>query len=163
LLPHIHNLSNIGHFRAVAQLLKNQSNLPTELWIAPPTRMDEAQLKTEGIYQTFESITQHTETPGCSLCMGNQARVKDNATVVSTSTRNFPNRLGDNADVYLSSAEVAAIAAKIGRIPTVEEYQAEMQTIKPMSDNIYQYLNFDQISEYQDAVGYIALDTILKE
>ncbi|CAC9611259.1 Aconitate hydratase 2 (EC 4.2.1.3) [uncultured Gammaproteobacteria bacterium] len=156
-------MTNIGHFRAVAQLLKNQSNLPTELWIAPPTRMDEAQLKTEGIYQTFESITQHTETPGCSLCMGNQARVKDNATVVSTSTRNFPNRLGDNADVYLSSAEVAAIAAKIGRIPTVEEYQAEMQTIKPMSDNIYQYLNFDQISEYQDAVGHIALDTILKE
>jgi aconitate hydratase 2/2-methylisocitrate dehydratase len=88
-------MTNIGHFRAVAQLLKNQSNLPTELWIAPPTRMDEAQLKTEGIYQTFESITQHTETPGCSLCMGNQARVKDNATVVSTSTRNFPNRLAN--------------------------------------------------------------------
>ncbi len=156
-------MTNIGHFRATAQLLKDQTELPTELWIAPPTRMDEVQLKKEGIYQTFESITQHTETPGCSLCMGNQARVKNNATVVSTSTRNFPNRLGDSADVYLSSAEVAAIAAKLGRIPTVEEYQTEMQTIKPISDNIYQYLNFDQISEYQDAVGHIALDTILKE
>jgi aconitate hydratase 2/2-methylisocitrate dehydratase len=145
-------MTNIGHFRAAAQLLKDQSELPTELWVAPPTRMDEAQLKKEGIYQTFESITQHTETPGCSLCMGNQARVKDNATVVSTSTRNFPNRLGDDADVYLSSAEVAAIAAKLGRIPTVEEYLSAMQAIESTSDDIYQYLNFDQISQYQKSV-----------
>ena len=156
-------MTNIGHFRAVAQLLKDQSELPTELWVAPPTRMDEAQLKKEGVYQTFESLTQHTEIPGCSLCMGNQARVKDNATVVSTSTRNFPNRLGDNADVYLSSAEVAAIAAKLGRIPTVAEYLSAMQDIEPASDDIYQYLNFDQISQYQKSVGHIALDTILKE
>ena len=156
-------MTNIGHFRAAAQLLKDQSELPTELWVAPPTRMDEAQLKKEGIYQTFESITQHTETPGCSLCMGNQARVKDNATVVSTSTRNFPNRLGDDADVYLSSAEVAAIAAKLGRIPTVEEYLSAMQAIESTSDDIYQYLNFDQISQYQKSVRHIALDTILKE
>ncbi|VVH65517.1 Aconitate hydratase 2 (EC [uncultured Gammaproteobacteria bacterium] len=155
-------MTNIGHFRAVAQLLKDQSALPTELWVAPPTRMDEAQLKKEGVYQTFESLTQHTETPGCSLCMGNQARVKDNATVVSTSTRNFPNRLGDDADVYLSSAEVAAIAAKLGRIPTVEEYLSAMQGIEPTSNDIYQYLNFDQISQYQKSVGHIALDTILK-
>ncbi|CAC9522812.1 Aconitate hydratase 2 (EC 4.2.1.3) [uncultured Gammaproteobacteria bacterium] len=154
-------MTNIGHFRAAAQLLKDQSELPTELWVAPPTRMDEAQLKKEGIYQTFESITQHTETPGCSLCMGNQARVKDNATVVSTSTRNFPNRLGDDADVYLSSAEVAAIAAKLGRIPTVEEYLSAMQAIESTSDDIYQYLNFDQISQYQKSVRHIALDTIL--
>ena len=156
-------MTNIGHFRAAAQLLKDQSELPTELWVAPPTRMDEAQLKKEGIYQTFESITQHTETPGCSLCMGNQARVKDNATVVSTSTRNFPNRLGDDADVYLSSAEVAAIAAKLGLIPTVEEYLSAMQAIESTSDDIYQYLNFDQISQYQKSVRHIALDTILKE
>ena len=155
-------MTNIGHFRAVAQLLKDQSALPTELWVAPPTRMDEAQLKKEGVYQTFESLTQHTEIPGCSLCMGNQARVKDNATVVSTSTRNFPNRLGDNADVYLSSAEVAAIAAKLGHIPTVAEYLSAMQDIEPASDDIYQYLNFDQISQYQKSVGHIALDTILK-
>ncbi|KAA0443068.1 MAG: bifunctional aconitate hydratase 2/2-methylisocitrate dehydratase [Candidatus Thioglobus sp.] len=110
-------MMNIGHFRAAAALLKDQSKLPTELWIAPPTRMDEVQLKKEGIYKTFEAITKHTEIPGCSLCMGNQARVKDNATVVSTSTRNFPNRLGDDANVYLSSAEVAAITAKLGHIP----------------------------------------------
>ena len=156
-------MTNIGHFRAAAQLLKDQSELPTELWVAPPTRMDEAQLKKEGIYQTFESLTQHTEIPGCSLCMGNQARVESNTTVISTSTRNFPNRLGDNADVYLSSAEVAAIAAKLGHIPTVEKYLSAMQAIESASDDIYQYLNFDQISQYQKSVRHIALDTILKE
>ena len=156
-------MTNIGHFRAAAQLLKDQSELPTELWVAPPTRMDEAQLKKEDIYQTFESLTQHTEIPGCSLCMGNQARVESNTTVISTSTRNFPNRLGDNADVYLSSAEVAAIAAKLGHIPTVEKYLSAMQAIESASDDIYQYLNFDQISQYQKSVRHIALDTILKE
>lgn len=158
-------MTNIGHFRAVAQLLKGQerSEFPTELWIAPPTRMDEAQLKKEGTYSIFEAMTEHTEVPGCSLCMGNQARVKNNATVVSTSTRNFPNRLGDDADVYLSSAEVAAIAAKLGHIPTTDEYLTAMRSIEPLSDDIYQYLNFDQISEYQEAVGHIALDTILEE
>ncbi len=156
-------MTNIGHFRAAAQLLKGQSELATELWIAPPTRMDEAQLKKEGVYKTFEAITQHTEIPGCSLCMGNQARVNNNTTVVSTSTRNFPNRLGDNADVYLSSAEVAAISAKLGHIPTTEEYLTAMRDMEPASKDIYQYLNFDQISEYQEAVGHIALDTILKE
>lgn len=153
-------MTNIGHFRAVAQLLKNtkRSELPTELWIAPPTRMDEAQLKKEGTYDVFESLTEHTEIPGCSLCMGNQARVKDNAVVVSTSTRNFPNRLGDDADVYLSSAEVAAIAAKLGHLPTPSEYQDAMQGIKPMATDIYQYLNFDELAEYQEALGHIALD-----
>ncbi len=155
-------MTNIGHFRAAAQLLKDESSLPTELWVAPPTRMDEAQLKKEGVYKTFEAITQHTEVPGCSLCMGNQARVNDNTTVISTSTRNFPNRLGNNADVYLSSAEVAAIAAKLGRIPTTDEYLSAMHEIQPASTDIYQYLNFDQIAEYQEAIGHIALDTILK-
>ncbi len=156
-------MANIGHFRVAAQLLKDKSKLTTELWIAPPTRMDEAQLKIEGVYNIFNKLTKHTEIPGCSLCMGNQARVKDNTTVVSTSTRNFPNRLGDNADVYLSSAEVAAIAAKLGRIPTVAEYQSAMQTIELMSNDIYQYLNFNQISEYQNTIGRIALDAILEE
>ena len=156
-------MTNIGHFRAAAQLLKDQSNLPTELWVAPPTRMDEAQLRKEGVYKTFDSITKHTEVPGCSLCMGNQACVENNTTVVSTSTRNFPNRLGDGADVYLSSAEVAAISAKLGHIPTIDEYLSAMRDMQPAANDIYQYLNFDQISEYQEAVGHIALDTILEE
>jgi len=155
-------MMNIGHFRAAAQLLKDDTETKTELWVAPPTRMDEAQLKKEGTYTVFENLTEHTEVPGCSLCMGNQARVKDNATVVSTSTRNFPNRLGDDADVYLSSAEVAAITSKLGRIPTIDEYLTAMKGIKPMAAELYQFLNFDQISEYQEAVGHIALDTILE-
>ncbi|WP_428086451.1 bifunctional aconitate hydratase 2/2-methylisocitrate dehydratase [Candidatus Thioglobus sp.] len=156
-------MTNIGHFRAAAQLLKDQSELPTELWIAPPTRMDEVQLRAEGIYKTFESITQHTEVPGCSLCMGNQARVKNNATVVSTSTRNFPNRLGDDADVYLSSAEVAAVSAKLGYIPTAAEYLDAMREIQPVSKNLYQYLSFDQIPEYQQAANHISLETLLEK
>jgi len=156
-------MMNIGHFRAAAQLLKDTTETKTELWIAPPTRMDEAQLKKEGVYTVFENLTERTEIPGCSVCMGNQARVKDNATVVSTSTRNFPGRMGDDANVYLSSAEVAAITAKLGHIPTVDEYLTAMDGIKPMAAEIYQFLNFDQLSEYQDAVGHIALDTILEE
>ncbi len=156
-------MMNIGHFRAAAQLLKDDTETKTELWVAPPTRMDEAQLKKEGTYTVFENLTEHTEVPGCSLCMGNQARVKDNATVVSTSTRNFPNRLGDDADVYLSSAEVAAITSKLGYIPTIDEYLTAMNGIKPMAAELYQFLNFDQISEYQETVGHIALDTILEE
>ncbi len=155
-------MTNIGHFRAAAQLLGDKSELNTELWIAPPTRMDEAQLKKEGVYDTFKNITEHTEIPGCSLCMGNQARVRNNSTVVSTSTRNFPNRLGDDTNVYLSSAEVAAISAKLGHIPTAKEYQDAMQGLQPMAGEIYQYLNFDQISEYQESVKDIAIDTILE-
>ncbi len=154
-------MTNIGHFRAAAQLLKDKSELSTELWIAPPTRMDEAQLKKEGVYDTFSAITEHTELPGCSLCMGNQARVKPETTVVSTSTRNFPNRLGDNSDVYLSSAEIAAIAAKLGHIPTVDEYQKEMEGIEPMSGDIYQYLNFDKLEEYKNETKNIPIDSIL--
>jgi aconitate hydratase 2/2-methylisocitrate dehydratase len=153
-------MTNIGHFRAAAQLLKDKSELSTELWIAPPTRMDEDQLKKEGVYDTFSAITDHTELPGCSLCMGNQARVKSETTVVSTSTRNFPNRLGDGADVYLSSAEIAAISAKLGHIPTLEEYQKEMEGIEPMSADIYQYLNFDKLDEYKDEVKNVPLENI---
>jgi aconitate hydratase 2/2-methylisocitrate dehydratase len=154
-------MTNIGHFRAAAQLLENKTELNTELWIAPPTRMDEKQLKKEGVYDTFTAITDHTEMPGCSLCMGNQARVKTNATVVSTSTRNFPNRLGDEANVYLSSAEVAAISAKLGYIPTAQEYLSEMKDIEPMEAQIYQYLNFDQIGEYEDQATTVPLENIL--
>jgi aconitate hydratase 2/2-methylisocitrate dehydratase len=154
-------MTNIGHFRAAAQLLKNKTELNTELWIAPPTRMDEKQLKKEGVYDTFTAITDHTEMPGCSLCMGNQARVKTNATVVSTSTRNFPNRLGDEANVYLSSAEVAAISAKLGYIPTAQEYLSEMKDIEPMEAQIYQYLNFDQIGEYEDQANTVPVENIL--
>lgn len=140
---------NIGHFRAAANILKNDTKTQAKLWIAAPTRMDEAQLKAEGSYAVFERLTKHTETPGCSLCMGNQARVADRATVVSTSTRNFPNRLGDGANVYLASAELSAISAKLGRLPSKEEYQDLMKNIAPMSADIYQYLNFDQLPEYQ--------------
>ena len=155
-------MTNIGHFRAAAQLLKDKTELNTVLWIVPPTRMDEKQLRAEGIYETFEKLTDHTEVPGCSLCMGNQARVKEGASVVSTSTRNFPNRLGDNADVFLASAEVAAISAKLGYIPSIEEYLSLMRDIEPMSGEIYQYLNFDQIADYQEAAANVPLETILQ-
>lgn len=133
-------MTNIGHFRAATNILSGADSLPTELWIAPPTKMDEAQLKAEGSYKVFEKLTTHTETPGCSLCMGNQARVADNATVVSTSTRNFPNRLGNGANVYLASAELSAVVAKLGRLPSVEEYQ---EMIKNIDEKSYKYLSFD--------------------
>ena len=133
-------MTNIGHFRAATQILKDETSIPTELWIAPPTKMDEAQLKFEGSYKIFEKLTSHTETPGCSLCMGNQARVKDNATVVSTSTRNFPNRLGDGANVYLASAELSAIIAKLGYLPSAEKYQ---ELVAKVDKKVYKYLSFD--------------------
>lgn len=143
-------MTNIGHYRAAGKVLENMGNIPTKLWVAPPTRMDQRQLTEEGIYSTFGRVGARTETPGCSLCMGNQARVADGATVISTSTRNFPNRLGNGADVYLSSAELAAVVASLGRIPTHEEYLQKVAGIEPMSDEIYRYLNFDQIAEYSD-------------
>jgi aconitate hydratase 2/2-methylisocitrate dehydratase len=110
--------------------------------------MDERQLTNEGIYSIFAKAGTRTEVPGCSLCMGNQARVADNATGVSTSTRNFPNRMGKDTFVYLSSAELAAVCSLLGRIPTVAEYMEHMKSIEPMADNIYRYLNFDQMEEY---------------
>ena len=155
-------MTNIGHFRAAAQLLKDKSELNTVLWVVPPTRMDEKQLRAEGIYETFERLTDRTEVPGCSLCMGNQARVKEGASVVSTSTRNFPNRLGDNSNVFLASAEVAAISAKLGYIPTPEEYLSLMKDIEPLSGEIYQYLNFDQIADYQESSSNVPLEMILQ-
>ncbi len=146
-------MTNIGHYRAAGKVLENMGNLPTKLWVAPPTRMDQHQLTEEGIYSIFGRVGARTETPGCSLCMGNQARVADNATVVSTSTRNFPNRLGDGADVYLSSAELAAVVASLGRLPTPAEYQEKVSGIEPMSDEIYRYLNFNEMDEYKTSTG----------
>lgn len=146
-------MTNIGHYRAAGKVLENMGNLPTKLWVAPPTRMDQHQLTEEGIYSTFGRVGARTETPGCSLCMGNQARVADNATVVSTSTRNFPNRLGNGANVYLSSAELAAVVASLGRLPTVAEYQQKVAGIEPMADEIYRYLNFNEMDEYKRSVN----------
>jgi len=146
-------MTNIGHYRAAGKVLENMGNLPTKLWVAPPTRMDQHQLQEEGIYSIFGRVGARTETPGCSLCMGNQARVADNATVVSTSTRNFPNRLGNGADVYLSSAELAAVVASIGRLPTVAEYQEKVAGIEPMSDEIYRYLNFNEMEHYKRTIA----------
>ncbi len=143
-------MTNIGHFRAAGKLLEqNQEALPTRLWVAPPTKMDQAQLMEEGYYNTFGRNGVRTEIPGCSLCMGNQARVEAGCTVLSTSTRNFPNRLGDGANVYLTSAELASVGAILGRIPTVDEYMQFAQNIDGMAGEIYRYLNFDQMEQYQ--------------
>ncbi len=145
-------MTNIGHYRAAGKILDEAGRVPTTLWIAPPTKMDKHQLTEEGYYSIFGRVGARIEVPGCSLCMGNQARVADNATVVSTSTRNFPNRLGKGAKVYLSSAELAAITAKLGYLPSVHEYNEHIKTIEPMAADIYRYLNFHEIKEYKDAV-----------
>ncbi len=145
-------MTNIGHFRAASEVLKQvDGGLPTKLWIAPPTRMDEHQLTEEGIYNVFGVSGARTEMPGCSLCMGNQARVAPDSTVVSTSTRNFPNRLGQGADVFLASSELAAVSAALGKIPTTEEYLSYMDNINTMADNIYRYLNFNEIESFMAA------------
>lgn len=145
-------MTNIGHFRAAGKLLEaSGQSIPTRLWIAPPTKMDEHQLMEEGYYSIFAAAGARTEMPGCSLCMGNQARVAANSTVVSTSTRNFPNRLGQGADVYLASAELAAIVAVLGKLPTVEEYMRYAGEIDTMSADIYRYLNFDQMPDFTEA------------
>jgi len=142
-------MTNIGHFRAASRLLEGKRDLPTKLWVAPPTRMDAAELTKEGHYGTFGSAGARMEMPGCSLCMGNQAQVKEGATVFSTSTRNFPNRLGRNSNVYLGSAELAAICSRLGRIPTKAEYMEGVGVLDASSSEIYRYMNFDQIEEYQ--------------
>jgi aconitate hydratase 2/2-methylisocitrate dehydratase len=142
-------MTNIGHFRAAGKLLESAGqSLPTRMWIAPPTKMDAAQLTEEGYYNIFGRAGARIETPGCSLCMGNQARVADSSTVVSTSTRNFPNRLGNGANVYLASAELASIAAVMGKLPSVDEYMEYAQRINSMSGDIYRYLNFHQMDNY---------------
>jgi aconitate hydratase 2/2-methylisocitrate dehydratase len=154
-------MTNIGHFRAAGALLNNyDGQLPTRLWVAPPTKMDEAQLTAEGFYSIYGKVGARTEMPGCSLCMGNQARVADKATVVSTSTRNFPNRLGRGANVYLASAELAAIAAILGKLPTKEEY-LKLQKEIPASG--YAYLNFNEKDHYVDAGKDVTIDAEVME
>ena len=143
-------MTNIGHFRAAGKLLEQQQGeLPTRLWVAPPTKMDQSQLTEEGYYETFTKVGARTEIPGCSLCMGNQARVAENSTVVSTSTRNFPNRLGNGANVYLSSAELAAVCSILGKIPTFSEYMHYAEQISATSEDSYRYLNFNKMAAYQ--------------
>jgi aconitate hydratase 2/2-methylisocitrate dehydratase len=142
-------MTNIGHFRAAGKLLNQfKGQLSTRLWIAPPTKMDRDQLTEEGYYGIFGRVGARIEIPGCSLCMGNQARVADGASVVSTSTRNFPNRLGQGANVYLASAELAAVAAIVGHIPSVDEYQQYASALNTMAGDIYRYLNFNTIDAY---------------
>lgn len=150
-------MTNIGHFRATGKLLEKVPGgvLSTRLWIAPPTRMDERQLMEEGFYNIYGKAGARTEMPGCSLCMGNQARVAPNTTCVSTSTRNFPNRLGQGANVYLASAELASVAAVLGKLPSPEEYQQYAAQIDSMSADIYQYLSFDKMSDYTDAAANV--------
>jgi aconitate hydratase 2/2-methylisocitrate dehydratase len=150
-------MTNIGHFRAASTLLEGKRDIPVKLWVAPPTKMDAEQLTKEGHYANFGGAGARTEMPGCSLCMGNQAQVKEGATVVSTSTRNFPNRLGKNTNVFLASAELAAIASKLGRIPTVAEYHADMGVINSQGDKVYRYMNFDQIEEYAEAAREVTV------
>ena len=148
-------MTNIGHFRAASKLLEGKRDIPVKLWVAPPTKMDAQQLSEEGHYGVFGTAGARTEMPGCSLCMGNQAQVREGATVMSTSTRNFPNRLGKNANVYLGSAELAAICSRLGKIPTREEYMADMGVIDQNSDKIYQYLSFDKMADYKDVADVV--------
>ncbi len=148
-------MTNIGHFRAASKLLEGKRDIPVKLWMAPPTKMDAKQLTEEGHYGVLGSAGARMEMPGCSLCMGNQAQVKEGATVFSTSTRNFPNRLGKNSNVYLGSAELAAICSKLGRIPTKAEYMADMGVLTAASEAVYQYLNFDKVKDYTDAADAV--------
>merc|ERR1712032_1358935 len=152
-------MTNIGHFRAAGELLKDCSGqLPTRLWVAPPTKMDEAQLTAEGYYATYGKVGARTEMPGCSLCMGNQARIAEKSTAVSTSTRNFPNRLGNGASVYLASAELAAMAALLGKLPTKQEYLELYAALQSKKESTYVYMNFHQTSAYVEASKDIKID-----
>ena len=142
---------NIGNFRAAGKVLEQvEGAIPTRLWLAPPTKMDQHQLTEEGYYSIYGKAGARTEMPGCSLCMGNQARVEPNSTVVSTSTRNFPNRLGDGANVYLASAELAAVCSILGKIPDMEEYMGYMNSLNTMADDVYRYMNFNEIADYME-------------
>jgi len=150
-------MTNIGHFRAAAKLLGGARDIPVKLWVAPPTKMDQNELVKEGHYATFGTAGARTEMPGCSLCMGNQAQVKEGATVMSTSTRNFPNRLGKNTNVFLGSAELAAVCSRLGRIPTLAEYHEAMGIINQDAASVYRYMNFDQIAEYAETAKTVAV------
>ncbi len=153
-------MTNIGHFRAAASLLSKINSIPTRLWISPPTKMDEHQLREEGVYNVFAQAGARTEMPGCSLCMGNQARIAANSTAVSTSTRNFPNRLGDGANVYLASAELAAVASVLGKLPTPEEYLEFAKDLDTMSSEIYRYLNFNEIASFQESADTVTIPLV---
>ncbi len=156
-------MTNIGHFRAAGKLLDKVSEpIPTRLWVAPPTKMDEAQLTEEGYYSIFGSAGARTEMPGCSLCMGNQARVAPGCTVVSTSTRNFPNRLGQGANVYLASAELAAVASILGRLPTTDEYLKYMEQVDATAADTYRYLNFDQLPDFVNKASSVEVSDEMK-
>ncbi|TCT03402.1 bifunctional aconitate hydratase 2/2-methylisocitrate dehydratase [Paralcaligenes ureilyticus] len=150
-------MTNIGHFRAASKLLEGKRDIPVKLWVAPPTKMDQKQLTEEGHYGVLGSAGARMEMPGCSLCMGNQAQVREGATVMSTSTRNFPNRLGKNANVFLGSAELAAICSRLGRIPTKAEYMADMGVLNQDSDQIYRYMNFDQIEDFKEIADAVSV------
>jgi len=156
-------MTNIGHYRAAAKILEGAGTVKGRLWICPPTRMDEQMLQEEGVYDIFVASGARTEMPGCSLCMGNQARVEDNATVFSTSTRNFNNRMGKGARVYLGSAELAAVCALLGKIPTVEEYMSIVaQKVDPFKGDLYRYLNFDEIAGFEDFGRVIPVENMPK-
>jgi aconitate hydratase 2/2-methylisocitrate dehydratase len=143
-------MTNIGHFRAASKILEGKRDIPVKLWMAPPTKMDQQQLSEEGHYGVLGGAGARMEMPGCSLCMGNQAQVREGATVMSTSTRNFPNRLGKNANVFLGSAELAAMCSRLGHIPSREEYMAGIGVLGQNSDQIYRYMNFDQIEDFRE-------------
>jgi aconitate hydratase 2/2-methylisocitrate dehydratase len=150
-------MTNIGHFRAASKLLEGKRDMPSKLWVAPPTKMDQKQLTEEGHYGVLGSAGARMEMPGCSLCMGNQAQVREGATVMSTSTRNFPNRLGKNTNVYLGSAELAAICSRLGRIPTRAEYMEAVGVLDKDSADIYRYMNFDQIEDFKEIADSVSV------
>ncbi|MBK5915528.1 bifunctional aconitate hydratase 2/2-methylisocitrate dehydratase [Rhodocyclus purpureus] len=150
-------MTNIGHFRAAGKVLDGKSDIPTRLWIAPPTKMDAMILNEEGYYSVLGKSGARMEMPGCSLCMGNQAQVRRGSTAMSTSTRNFPNRLGIDTRVYLGSAELSAVCALMGKIPTVEEYLAQVEVVNKKAADIYRYMNFDQIAEFVDVAATVEM------
>jgi aconitate hydratase 2/2-methylisocitrate dehydratase len=150
-------MTNIGHFRAAGKVLDGKSDLPTRLWIAPPTKMDQYVLTEEGYYGILGRTGARMEMPGCSLCMGNQAQIRKGSTAMSTSTRNFPNRLGIDTRVYLGSAELAAVCALMGRIPTVAEYMEQVNVVNAKAADIYRYMNFDQIADFKDVADTVTV------
>ncbi|HTJ97044.1 MAG TPA: aconitase family protein, partial [Rhodocyclaceae bacterium] len=150
-------MTNIGHFRAASKILDGKSDIPTRLWVAPPTKMDAMILNEEGYYSILGKSGARMEMPGCSLCMGNQAQIKKGSTAISTSTRNFPNRLGIDTRVYLGSAELSAVCALLGRIPTPDEYLTQVNIINDKSSDIYRYMNFDQIAEFRELADTVSV------
>ena len=150
-------MTNIGHFRAAGKVLEGKKDMPTRLWIAPPTKMDAMVLMEEGYYGILGSTGARMETPGCSLCMGNQAQIRKGSTAVSTSTRNFPNRLGIDTRVFLASAELASVAALLGRLPTTKEYMDQVESLKSKADEVYRYMSFDKLKAFSDVAETVTV------